>query len=186
MLPYVRLCNIRWWLIVELMTGLQFTGSQESVVNMGLDIPIITGLRASIRRSFRNSIRRPQRNHAVVLSAPSSPPSPRIGAVSHLIDSLSTQFISSPFIDGIRLLPVMQHPLHLRDVTGPGRDQDQQRWKATIEIDLCYQPPLSNQLIPIPPAWYNMMIIPVGTYIETYFLFFFNLIFIFYFNFFFF
>jgi len=62
--------------------GYVFTGSQESVVNMGLDIPIITGLRASIRRSFRNSIRRPQRNHAVVLSAPSSPPSPRIGAVA--------------------------------------------------------------------------------------------------------
>ena len=62
----------------------QFTGSQESIVNMELDHPVISGLRASIRRSIRrsstirrsSSIRLPHRNHSTVLSAPNSPPTP--------------------------------------------------------------------------------------------------------------
>jgi hypothetical protein len=45
--------------------GYVFTGSQESVVNMELDIPIISGLRPNLR---------PHRNHSTVLSAPNSPP----------------------------------------------------------------------------------------------------------------
>jgi len=64
--------------------GYIFTGSQESIVNMELDHPVISGLRASIRRSIRrsstirrsSSIRLPHRNHSTVLSAPNSPPTP--------------------------------------------------------------------------------------------------------------
>jgi len=61
--------------------GYIFTGSQESIVDLPmdpLDIPIISGLRASIRRSMRrsSSIRFPHRNHSTVLSAPNSPPTP--------------------------------------------------------------------------------------------------------------
>ena len=114
-----RCSEVRWVRWFEFVWIVQFTGSQESIVNMEMDHPIISGLRASIRRSMRrsssirqsSSIRFPHRNRSTVLSAPNSPPTP--STPSHQpaggVRSQSVQSCTLMFVKRESLRPLFNH-----------------------------------------------------------------------------